>query len=181
MHTVYLAKFTHKESNNEFYKIGYTSENDVRERFNIKHSERVSYHDFNIDVISFSTFQTKQQALVLESHLLLSYIKLDINKYLGTQYTTKNLTGITEFIHLDKYQIQDIITLMEQYQYVSLYNDPYITNYLGIDKKFFDNCDERVVEVCGKKFDVKKLKRASYYTDNSTHYRWLSWKSCLIS
>lgn len=178
--SLYLTKFTYKlDKSKVFYKIGITKRVDISERFTITYPERVGYRDFDIDIIASTRCK---DAKVHEKILLDRYQLMDINKYLDTSYTTKNLTGITEFRHIDDYQIQDIKDYISSLPTPQDDSNNYLTNYLGIEK-YVINQKPKYIEVNGKKFDIQKLLNTRFYSDNPTHYRWpkSSWIKCVVS
>ena len=107
----YFVRFTHKKTNNEFYKFGITSKKDVLERFN--ESYDIRYNEFNIKVM-YSAYGSKEQVEKVERAFLNKYPKnFILENYLNEDFGYYNgLSGITETVVLTRPDIDRIMGIL---------------------------------------------------------------------
>lgn len=109
----YFVKFTHIETNREFFKFGVTSKTDVLERFNPKYDIR--YRDFIIQVM-YSAYGSREQVEYLEQVMLGKFPKnIYLESYLGLERGFyDNLSGITEISVMDFRIVQKVISMLNK-------------------------------------------------------------------
>ena len=108
----YFVKFTHTETNKDFYKFGITSKIDVLERFNTSYDER--YGDFYIKVM-YSAYGSDEQVRKVESTFLKAFPKnFILETYLEKPYGFYNgLSGITETVVLTRSKVDRIMSILQ--------------------------------------------------------------------
>ena len=108
----YFVKFTHTETNKDFYKFGITSKIDVLERFNTSYDER--YGDFYIRVL-YSAYGSDEQVRKVESTFLKAFPKnFILETYLEKPYGFYNgLSGITETVVLTRSKVDRIMSILQ--------------------------------------------------------------------
>lgn len=108
----YFVKFTHAETNKDFYKFGITSKIDVLERFNTNYDER--YGDFYIKVL-YSAYGSDEQVRKVESTFLKAFPKnFILETYLEKPYGFYNgLSGVTETVVLTRPDVDRIMNILQ--------------------------------------------------------------------
>lgn len=107
----YFIELFHNKALKTIYKFGVTNSNDILNRFDYTYPERVGYQDFNIRPL-FSIILSESDALKVESVFLTEYINNNVNNYLSTNYTSKNLCGITEMRILTKEEKSEVLRIL---------------------------------------------------------------------
>ena len=107
----YFIELFHNKALKNIYKFGVTNSNDILNRFDYTYPERIGYQNFNIKPL-FSIKLTDSDALKIESVFLSKYKNNNKNDYLSTNYTSKNLCGITEMRILTKEEKSEVLRIL---------------------------------------------------------------------
>lgn len=184
---LYLIKITYKQDDNiQFYKIGITSKT-VHERFGAElFASNKKWDEFKIEELMsiddddqfVKDLEYRLQGIFKKNFILENLIRKPFGYYNGLSGITEifksesSVDEIKGFIYTTASQLKGQTKHPTQPSNKANY---YITNYLGIEKGYFDSHDGLGVVIGGENIylDTEMLRGIKHYTDDKTHYRWL--------